>query len=370
LRPDCLAAEYRADQVGSLLRPPELLAAREAHAAGMLTLEQLRAVEDEAILTALEMQRAAGIDVFTDGELRRRAWMSDLAEAVEGFTPGHVELEWRGPGGGVEHSQAQVAGNRLRQTRRLTAHEVAFLKAHAPGPFKMTVPAPSTFLHAGFQPGVTDQAYPTRAALAQDIASIIQSELLALAEEGVPYLQLDAPFYSSYLDETLRERMRRTGTDPERDLQDAVDADNAALEGIARDGLTLGIHICRGNSRSRWIAEGGYDHIAERLFSSLAVDRFLLEYDSDRAGGFAPLRHVPEGKTVVLGLVSTKIGQMETLDALRRRVEEAAHYVPQDRLAISPQCGFASTALGNNVSMDEERRKLALVVETAHAVWG
>jgi 5-methyltetrahydropteroyltriglutamate--homocysteine methyltransferase len=346
-----------------------LLAAREAHAAGTLTLEQLRAVEDEAILAALEMQRAAGIDIFTDGELRRRAWMSDLAEAVEGFTPGHVELEWRGPGGGVEHSQAQVAGARLRLTRRLTAHEVAFLKQDAPGPFKMTVPAPSTFLHAGFQAGVTDRAYPSRAALAQDIAAIIRGELLALAEEGLPYLQLDAPFYSTYLDETLRDRLRRAGTDPNRDLQDAVDADNAALEGVARAGLTLGIHVCRGNSRSRWIAEGGYEPIAERLFGSLAVDRFLLEYDSDRAGGFAPLHHVPEGKIVVLGLVSTKLGQIETLDALRRRVEEAARYVPQDRLAVSPQCGFASTALGNNVTRDEERRKLELVVETARAVW-
>jgi 5-methyltetrahydropteroyltriglutamate--homocysteine methyltransferase len=365
-----LAAEFRADQVGSLLRPPELLAAREAHAAGRLTLEQLREVEDEAILAALEMQREAGIDVFTDGELRRRAWMSDLAEAVEGFTPGHVELEWRGPGGGVEHSQAQVAGARLRQTRRLTAHEVDFLKRHAPGPFKMTVPAPSTFLHAGFQPGVTDRAYPTRSALAHDIAKIIRDELRALAEEGVPYLQLDAPFYSTYLDDTLRDRLRRAGTDPDQDLHEAVDADNAALEGVAREGLTLGIHICRGNSRSRWIAEGGYEPIAERLFGSLNVDRFLLEYDSDRAGGFAPLRRVPRGKTVVLGLVSTKVGQIETLDALRRRVDEATRYMPEESLAISPQCGFASTALGNNVTMDEERRKLELVVETARAVWG
>jgi 5-methyltetrahydropteroyltriglutamate--homocysteine methyltransferase len=361
---------FRADQVGSLLRPPELLAAREAHAAGRLTLEQLREVEDEAILAALEMQRAAGINVFTDGELRRRAWMSDLADAVEGFTPGHVELEWRGPGGGVEHSQAQVAGARLRQTRRLTAHEVDFLKRHAPGPFKMTVPAPSTFLHAGFQPGVTDRAYPTRAALARDIAKIIRGELLALAEEGVPYLQLDAPFYSTYLDATLRDRLRRAGTDPDLDLQEAVDADNAALEGVAREGLTLGIHICRGNSRSRWIAEGGYEPIAERLFGSLSVDRFLLEYDSDRAGGFAPLRHVPRGKTVVLGLVSTKVGQMETLDTLRRRIGEATRYVAQESLAISPQCGFASTALGNSVTMDEERRKLELIVEAARAVWG
>jgi 5-methyltetrahydropteroyltriglutamate--homocysteine methyltransferase len=370
MRPDSLTAEFRADQVGSLLRPPELLAAREAHAAGHLAPEQLREVEDGAILAALELQRAAGIDIYTDGELRRRAWMSDLAEAVEGFTPGHVELEWRGPGGGVEHSQAQVAGERLRQMRRLTAHEVDFLKQHAPGPIKMTVPAPSTFLHAGFQPGVTDRAYPSRAALAQDIAAIIRGELLALAQEGVPYLQLDAPFYSTYLDDALRDRLRQAGTDPDQDLQDAVDADNAALEGVDRAGLTLGIHICRGNSRSRWIAEGGYDAIAARLFGSLVVDRFLLEYDSDRAGGFAPLRHVPRDKTVVLGLVSTKVGQMETLDELRRRVDEAARYVPRDNLAISPQCGFASTALGNNVTMDEERRKLELVVQAARTVWG
>lgn len=365
-----MPAKYRADQVGSFLRPPELLAARKSFAAGRISGDELRQAEDGAILNAIAMQQAAGIDVFTDGELRRQAWMTDLAGAVEGFTPVHVSLDWHGPGGGVEGSFGQVVGARLRQTRRLTEHETGFLKQHAPGPIKMTVPAPSNFLNIGYQSGLTDRFYPTRADLADAIARIVRGELLALADEGVPYLQLDAPYYCNYLDESLREQFRRAGIDPAQALEDAIGADNAALEGVARDGVTLAIHICRGNSRSRWLAEGGYDQIAERLFGSLDVDRFLLEYDDQRSGGFEPLRFVPPGKTVVLGLVTTKQGALESPDELRRRIQDAARFVPLQHLALSPQCGFASTAAGNDISADEQSRKLALVAETARDVWG
>jgi 5-methyltetrahydropteroyltriglutamate--homocysteine methyltransferase len=225
-------------------------------------------------------------------------------------------------------------------------------------------------MNAGYQPGLTDRFYPERADLVADIARIIRGELLALVDDGVPYLQLDAPFYASYLDETLRERISQSGIDPDKELADAVAADNAALEGAGRSGLTLAMHVCRGNSRSRWMAEGGYDRIAERLFGSLNVDRFLLEYDDARSGGFEPLRFVPAGKTVVLGLITSKQGALESQDELRRRIEEATRYVPLEHLAISPQCGFASVAAGNQISMDDQRRKLELVAETARLVWG
>ena len=362
--------EYRADHVGSLLRPPELLAARERHAAGTLDEAGLRAAEDQAILAALAIQREAGLGIFTDGELRRRAWMTDLAEAVEGFTPAHISIDWHGPGGGVEGSFAQVAGSRLRPVRRLTEHETAFLKRHASGPIKMTVPAASNFMGVGYQRGLTDVFYETPRALADHIAEIVRDELLALAADGAAYLQLDAPYYCSYMDEQLREQLRASGVDPNEALADAVDADNASLAGVAREGVTTAIHVCRGNSRSRWMAEGGYEPIAEQLFGRLQVDRFLLEYDSERSGGFEPLRHIPQGKVVVLGLLTTKEGRLESQDDLRRRVDEAARYVPFENLAISPQCGFASVATGNNISMDEERRKLELVVETAAKIWG
>jgi 5-methyltetrahydropteroyltriglutamate--homocysteine methyltransferase len=365
-----MADAYRADHVGSFLRPPELLAARDAFAAGQIGTDELRQAEDRAVVDVIDMQQQTRIDVYTDGELRRRAWMTDLADAVEGFTPAHISLEWHGPGGGSESSYGQIAGARLRRTRRLTEHETSFLKEHAPGPIKMTVPAPSNFLNIGYQAGVTDKFYPTRADLANEIAQIVRSELLALADEGVAYLQLDAPYYCNYLDSSLREQFRRSVADPDRALDDAISADNAALAGIAREGVVSGIHICRGNSRSRWLAEGGYDAIAERLFGTLNVDRFLLEYDDERSGGFEPLRFVPRGKVVVLGLVSSKLGSLESPDELRRRIDEAAQYIPLENLALSPQCGFASVAAGNNITPEEQRRKLELVVETAHQVWG
>lgn len=365
-----MTGHYRADQVGSLLRPPELLRARAAKSEGRLETAELRKIEDQAILGALELQRQVGVDVFTDGEFRRGGWMTAMAEAVEGFVPDRVPLEWRGPGGGIEGSLAHVVGARLRQTRRLTAHESAFLRAHAPGPVKLTVPSPSVFMLLSFKPGLTDRVYATRAELLRDLALIVRTELSALADEGIPYLQLDAPQYGVYMDRQLRERLREAGVDPDRALDDAVAADNACLEGVRRDGVTLAMHVCRGNSRSRWFAEGDYDPIAEKLFGSLRVDRFLLEYDSERAGGFEPLRFVPRGKTVALGLITTKEPRLESRDEVLRRIEQASRHVPLENLALSPQCGFASAAAGNLLSLDDQRRKLELVVDIARRVWG
>ena len=364
-----MTTPYRADHVGSLLRPAELLEARAAHAEGRLSLDELRRVEDRAIVEGVALQREVGLDVVTDGELRRGSWLTSMAEAVDGFVSDRIVLEWHGPGGGAEASTAKVVGDRLRQNRRLTEHEVAFLKTRASGPFKVTIPAPSSFLIAGYKAGLTDRVYPTRADMVHELAVVVRREIAALVDEGVPYIQLDAPFYTSFVDVRVRERLRHNGVDPDAAFADSLAADTASLTGIPRENVTLAMHVCRGNSRSRWFTEGGYDPIAEKLLGTLPVDRFLLEYDTERAGDFAPLRFVPRGKMVVVGLIGTKEPRLESQDELRRRLDEASKHVPLENLALSPQCGFASVAAGNLISMDDQRRKLELVVSTARKVW-
>ena len=361
---------FRAEQVGSLLRPPELLAARSAHASGRIDAAELGAREDAAIRDAITRQRDIGMDVFTDGEMRRASWLTGMAEAVDGFEADSVLLEWHGPGGGVEKTTAKIVGSLLRKRRKLTEHEVPLLKALGAAPFKITLPAPSNFVPTGFKLGVTDRHYKNREALLADLVAIIKDEIQWLVSQGVSYIQLDAPFYSHYLDPQHREAMRQSGGDPDADFEAAAAGDNAAMAGVPRENVTLAVHICRGNSRSRWYTEGGYDAIAEKLFARLDVDRFLLEYDTERSGTFEPLRLVPHGKDVVLGLVTTKEPRLESGDDLRRRIDEAARYVPLEHLALSPQCGFASVASGNLLSMDDQWRKLELVAGTARAVWG
>ena len=361
---------YRADQVGSLLRPASVLQAREAHQQSRIDAAELRRVEDAAILELLETQRSAGIDVLSDGEVRRGSWLTSMAEAVEGFVPASTVLHWQGPGGGDEASTSQIVGGPLRQRHRLTEIESTFLRQHAGGAYKVTFPSPANVQVSSYRPGVTDQIYTTRRELLQALVPVVRAEIEALVAEGTPYIQLDDPFLTVYLDPSSRDRMVQDGRDPETELQDGIDAVNACLDGLDRPDSVIGLHICRGNSRSRWFTSGGYEPIAERLFSSLHVDRFLLEYDDDRSGGFEPLRFVPAGKTIVLGLVTTKRPDLETIDELRRSIDEAARYVALDDLALSPQCGFASVATGNLISDDDQRRKLELVALTARAVWG
>jgi 5-methyltetrahydropteroyltriglutamate--homocysteine methyltransferase len=361
---------YRAENVGSLLRLPELLQARADRAAGKIGEEELRAAEDRAVLDVFEGQRNIGMEILTDGELRRESWLTDMAEAVEGFVPDKVIMNWKGPGGGPEGSTAQVVGAKLRKTRKLTGHETPFLKKFSPGPFKITLPAPSNFLVASYKRGITDKFYPTHDELLTDLVEFTRDEVRWLVKEDVTYIQFDAPYYTHYLDAKERERMRAAGLDPDKEFDKAIAGDNAALKDVPHDKVTVGLHICRGNSRGRWYAEGSYDVIARKVFGALDVDNFLLEYDSERAGGFEPLQFVPHGKTVVLGLVTTKQPALESPDDLRRRIDEAAKYVPIDNLALSTQCGFASVAAGNPLSIDDQWRKLALVVDTAHKVWG
>jgi 5-methyltetrahydropteroyltriglutamate--homocysteine methyltransferase len=361
---------YRAENVGSFLRPSALLQARFAHTKGQLSLDQLRAAEDQAILDVFEGQRKVGMPIFTDGELRRGSWLTDMADAVEGFVQEKVALEWKGPGGGQEGSTAQVVGGKLRKLRKMTEHELPLLKKSSPGPFKITLPSPSNFMVASYKRGVTERFYPSYDDLLRDLVEFTRDEIRWLVSEGVTYIQFDAPYYSHYLDPKQREHMRALGLDPDEQFEASIAADNAAFEDAPRGKVRRAAHICRGNSRSRWYTEGGYDAIAEKLFGSLDVDAFLLEYDSERAGSFEPLRLVPRGKAIVLGLVTTKQPQLESQDNLRRRIDEAARYVPLESLAISTQCGFASVAAGNLLSIDDQWRKLALVVDTARKVWG
>jgi 5-methyltetrahydropteroyltriglutamate--homocysteine methyltransferase len=362
-----MANMYRADQVGSLLRPADLLEARHAHAPP----EQLHALEDRHIIAVLERQRALGIDVVTDGELRRSNFMSDLTDAVDGFDAGDaVARSWQGTGGKVA-SVAGVVVGKLAQRRSLTAGELPFLKSHAPAPYKVTLPSATQFPAIAYKRGITDRVYAHPNDLQWDVAEIIMKEMRLLAEAGVPYLQIDAPRYSYYIDPKWRAWLRSDlGVDPDAALDEAVRVDNACFDAARRSGVTVAIHLCRGNNRSHWYAEGGYDAIAEKLFGELRVDRFLLEYDDARSGGFEPLRFVPRDKQVVLGLVSTKVTALESADALRRRIDEASRHVPLEHLALSPQCGFASTMEGNLLTEADQWAKLELVVTTARAVWG
>ena len=267
-------------------------------AGGQITGEQLREAEDAAILDALDRQRQIGLEIFTDGEFRRASWITDMADAVEGFVPQSRTVEWRGRDGSnqAEASTSNVVGGRLKPRRRLTGDETSFLKKHAPGPIKMTLPAPSNFWVVSWKEGVSNAAYASRSEMLQDVVRILRAEVEALVKDGVDYIQLDAPFYGVFIDEQHRATLRHTGFDPDRALEEVVAADNAVVDGLAREGLTLALHICRGNSRSRWLYEGPYDPIAEVLFGQLGVDTFLLEYDSARDGGFEPAQVPPAGQ--------------------------------------------------------------------------
>jgi len=364
-----MPALFRADHIGSFLRPAELLEARRSAGPG-----QLRQLEDQHIRRVLSKQKELGFEAATDGEFRRRNFMSDFMDAVEGFDlSGTVGRNWQA-GEAASAPVSSVMGivtSRLRQVRPLTGHELPFLKAESPLPIKMTLPSATQFPAISFKSGITDKIYKDHSALLWDIVEIMKSDLRKLSSDGVKYIQIDAPRYSYYMDPKWRAWIKtELKVDPDAALDEAVCADNACFLAARNDGVTLGIHLCRGNNRSHWYAEGGYDSIAEKLFGTLEVDRFLLEYDDERSGTFEPLRFVPKGKTVVLGLVSSKVPRMEDADVLAKRIEEASKYVPIENLALSPQCGFASTAEGNLLNEDQQWSKLKLVAETARRVWG
>jgi 5-methyltetrahydropteroyltriglutamate--homocysteine methyltransferase len=381
-----MTTPYRADHIGSLLRPQEVLDAHAAQARGEISLEQLREIEDKAILMVLELQRQIGLDVVSDGEYRRSSWAGGFPEAVDGYVSSEppIAFQWRMPDGieretaasvqavirSVPQQAGRVIGERIRQTKRLTGHEAPFLKEKAGAPYKVTMPAPSYVVARGFKPGVTTNAYATRGELMDDVVKVYADEVRWLLDQKVPYVQLDNPHYPDYIEESRRQQWREIGIEPEQAILEDIAGDNACLAGIDRSTVMVATHICRGNGRSAWHTQGGYEPIAEQVFGGLDVDTFLLEYDTDRSGGFEPLRFIPKGKNVVLGLITTKVGDLESQDVLLRRIEEASKYVPVENLSLSPQCGFASVDQGNLISWDDQKRKLELVVDTARKVWG
>jgi 5-methyltetrahydropteroyltriglutamate--homocysteine methyltransferase len=373
-----MATPFRADNIGSLLRPPELLEARAALREGRMDEKQVREIEDRSILKALEMERAAGVQIYTDGEYRRDIFTADITKAMDGLVPGKpvVKFEWRGKGKELAEQSKEgnlqyIVGGKLRKKGRFTPNEAPFLKQHAPGPFKVCTPAAMQHAIMRYRPGVSDKFYPTVHDMLQDVAAIMRDEVQALIDEGTSYIQLDAPSYSNFFDQARREILKRSGINLNEALDAAIAADNAMIQSVRRNtDVVIGIHFCRGNKRSAWGAEGSYEPIAEKAFGSLKMDRYLLEFDSERAGGFEPLRFVPRGRTVVLGLITTKEPEIESEDELLRRIEEASKYVPPGNLAVSTQCGFASAASGNLITWDDMQRKLELVAKTAARAWG
>jgi 5-methyltetrahydropteroyltriglutamate--homocysteine methyltransferase len=372
-----MTTQLRADNIGSLLRPPELLEARAALREGRMDERQVREIEDRSILKALDMQKGAGVQIFTDGEYRRDIFTADLTKAMDGLVPGKpvVKFEWRGKGKELAEESKEgnlqyIVGGKLRRKGRFTPDEAPFLKQHAPGPFKVCTPAAMQHAIMRYRPGVSDKFYPTVHDMLQDVAAIMREEVQALIDEGASYIQLDAPSYSNFFDPNRREVLKQSGIHLDEALDAAIAADNAMIADVKRGpGVVTGIHFCRGNKRSAWGAEGGYEPIAAKAFAALKMDRYLLEFDSERAGGFEPLRFVPKGKTVVLGLITTKEPELESEDELLRRIEMASKYVPMENLALSTQCGFASAASGNLISWDDMRRKLELVAAVARRAW-
>ena len=366
-----MAQAFRADHLGSFLRPPEVLKLREQPG---FDTEQLHKLEDDYIVRVLRKQRELGFHIFTDGEVRRATFMSDFNDSVEGVgTEEGAQRQWKAVGDkkGKPMDVHGLVVDKVRAKRRMTAHEVTFLKKHSPGAIKMTLPTPNQFPAIMFKKGVSTKAYPTYSEFLWDIVPIFNAEIKALVNDGIPYIQIDAPRYSYYIDPKWREFIRlEMGVDPDQALDEAIRVDNATLQGAHKDGVTLAIHLCRGNNRSQWYAQGGYDAIAEKLFGTLNVDKYLLEYDDERSGNFDPLRFLPRGKKVVLGLVSSKLARMEDPKDLIKRIEEASKYVPLEDLSLSPQCGFASTMVGNMLTEEEQWAKLKLVADTARKVWG
>jgi 5-methyltetrahydropteroyltriglutamate--homocysteine methyltransferase len=369
---------YHAEHVGSLLRPSYLLDARQAYEKDELTIAGLRAAEDRAIEENLRIQADAGIAVFTDGEARRESWRAGLFESIDGLVPAPRSMTWYRDGKELSPEETLhdgvAAAAKVSRKGDLAGTEAAFMAAHAPGPFKITMISASL---GGmiWHPDISAAVYPTPAALIEDLIPLQLAEIDDLvANHGVRWIQLDSLAYNRVIDTRRDDRIR--GVQAPGELLDAtIDVDSRVVAAIKRKhpGVTVAMHICRGNYRSSWAASGSYEAVAERLFNEIPVDRFLLEYDTDRAGGFEPLRFVPggpAGPVVVLGLVTTKVPDLEDPDELLRRIGEASRYVPLENLAVSPQCGFASGSLGNLISVDDQRRKLDLVVSTAQRVWG
>jgi 5-methyltetrahydropteroyltriglutamate--homocysteine methyltransferase len=363
---------FRAEHVGSLLRPATLTEARRKHQRGEMSAEELRAAEDAAIREIVRMQEDVGLQAVTDGELRRGSWHMDFLYQIGGVSKVQdpLKIRFHNDGGDIEFT-----GSALRVTRPITLEKTifgadfAFLKSVARATPKITIPSPSMMHYRGGRAAIDSAIYPDMADFWSDLKTVYADQIAALGKLGCTYLQLDDTSLAYLNDPAQREHVEALGGDAKRQHLVYIDLINGALANKPAD-MTVCTHLCRGNYRSSWVASGGYDYVAEALFNELNVDGFFLEYDDERSGGFEPLRFVPKGKYVVLGLVTSKRAALESKDDLKRRIDAAAKFVPLEQICLSPQCGFASTVEGNALSVAQQRAKLSLVVETAREVWG
>jgi 5-methyltetrahydropteroyltriglutamate--homocysteine methyltransferase len=360
------APPFRAEHIGSLLRPARLLAFQGDHRAR----EKL---EDESIVEAIRWQESLGLQVVTDGEFRRESWRLGFVSKVAGFARadavGNVDLQRDDAGNVMQIGSAPVAVTRIRRTRPIVADEVAFSLKNTKRTVKATLPAPSYLHYPRGRNCVDRDVYPDLDEFFEDVVRVYREEVQALYAAGGRYLQIDEVAQTLLCDQRLRDAVRARGDDPERLIDLYIDLVNRVVRERPA-GMTVGVHMCRGNAMGKWIAAGGYERIAEKAFNRLEVDAFFLEYDSERAGGFEPLRYMPKGKRVVLGLVSTKIPILESKDLLKRKIEAATRFLPIENLSVSPQCGFASHQKGTALSFAEQQAKLKLVVDIAREVWG
>ena len=363
---------FRADHVGSFLRPKALLDAREQRQQGKISGQQLRAVEDGAIRDIVKFQESLGLSGITDGEFRRTYFHIDFLEQLQGVeTKGGIAVSFKTAAGNIDFAPPvmQVTG-KIGHARPIQLEDFKFLRASiAKGIPKVTIPSPTMLHFRGGRNAISKEAYPDLEAFYADVAACYREELSQLGAAGCRYVQLDDTNLAYLCDPKMREGARQRGDDPNELPRRYAKLINAAIADRPA-GMTVCTHLCRGNFKSGWVAEGGYEPVAEVLFNDLAVDGYFLEYDDERSGDFSPLRFVPKGKIVVLGLVTTKVGELESKDDLKRRIDEAARYVPLEQLCLSPQCGFSSTVHGNEIARESQAAKLRLVVETAREVWG
>jgi len=363
---------FRADHVGSLLRPPHLLAARERRRRNEIPAEELTQLEDAAIRDVVKLQENIGLKAVTDGEFRRTLWNVDFLSSFANVAvvPGKIKVKFHTAEGDIERSPSTMAvTGKLGRPRPIFVDHFKFVKSVAKVAAKQTIPSPAILHFRGGRGGIDAKAYPDMAGFYADLARVYNEEIKDLAAAGCRYLQIDETNFAYLCDPKLREEVKKIGEDPQALPRTYAELINGAIAGRPAD-MAVCIHICRGNFEGAWLAEGGYDPVAEVLFNEIDVNGYFLEYDSPRAGSFEPLRFLPKGKIAVLGLVTSKSGALESKDDLKRRIDEAARYVPLDQLALSPQCGFASGEKGNKLSVEEETKKLRLVVETAREVWG
>ncbi len=364
---------FRADHVGSLLRPPVLHQARADFAAGSIGADELRAVEDAAILDAIQLQESVGLQSATDGEFRRATWHMDFIYALGGVSkaPGQLAVKFHNANGDIEWTPASIkVDGKIHIDETIFADAFTFLRDHVTTAVpKLTIPSPNMVHYRGGPASIDPAIYPDIEEFWSDLAAAYADQVARVGALGCTYLQFDDTSLAYLNDPAQRAEIASRGEDADHLHLRYIKQINAAVAGRPA-GMAITTHLCRGNFRSSWAASGGYDFVAEALFSSLDVDGFFLEYDDERSGGFSPLRFVPKGKQVVLGLVTTKRPELESKDTLKRRIEEASKYVPLDQICLSGQCGFSSTVEGNALTLDQERAKLELIVETAHEVWG